>query len=134
MHEEKLGHRIEQFNNSLATLEAAVKWENDSENMARDSTIQRFEYTLEMGWKLLQYILKDERVALPVSSPRAVIKAAHATGLIADGDNWIRALDDRNDMSHMYSGGESEGIYRRIKDVYVDIFIQLRELVNEQYI
>ena len=133
MKENRLKHRIDQFIKSLDTLENALARENDSENIVRDSTIQRFEYTLEMGWKLLQCILKDERVALPVNSPKKVIKAAFESNLIEGGNNWIKALDDRNNMSHMYSSGDSEGVYDRIKKDYIYIFRQLKQVVDEQY-
>ena len=133
MEKNRLNHRKDQFIKSLDTLENALMRENDSDNIVRDSTIQRFEYTLEMGWKLLQCILKDERVALPINSPKKVIKAAYESDLIKNGDSWIKALDDRNDMSHMYSCSDSEGVYERIKKDYAHIFKQLKKVVDEQY-
>ena len=133
MEENRLHHRKDQFVKSLETLENALVRENDSDNIVRDSTIQRFEYTLEMGWKLLQFILKDERIALPINSPRKVVKAAYESDLIENGDSWIKALDDRNNMSHMYSCGGSEGVYERIKNDYIHIFRQLKQVIDEQY-
>ena len=122
---EQLNHRIEQFDKALASLEEVIKLDNDDKNIIRDSTIRRFAFTLEMGWKLLQAILAEEEVTMPIGSPKSVIKAAYENNMISDVDDWVMALRDRDNMSHLYSSDDSEAIYQRIKNIYIDIFRQL---------
>ena len=133
MLDEKLNRRIEQFNKALVTLEEAVNLDNDDSNIIKDSTIQRFEYTLEMGWKLLRCVLIDLQVDLAIDSPKTVVKTAFESKVITDGDGWANALKDRNSMSHIYSSDDSAVIYERIKRIYVDDFRQLRKWVNDNY-
>jgi nucleotidyltransferase substrate binding protein (TIGR01987 family) len=81
-----------------------------------DGTIQRFEVTFEIAWKLGKDYLDFSGIR--AASPRAVIKEAFRQELITEGDPWIQMLDDRNKTSHLYDKKETLQIYRRIRKSY----------------
>ncbi|MCU0882597.1 MAG: nucleotidyltransferase substrate binding protein [Hyphomonadaceae bacterium] len=64
--------------------------------------IQHFEMTWELGWKLLADLLVADGLPLERGAPRAVVRAAQESGLIADGQVWIDMIDARNKLSHLY--------------------------------
>lgn len=71
-------------------------------DLEREGLVQRFEYTWEVGWKLLRGYLDFSGVVLTTITPGAVIRAAFAANLIGDGDLWMAPLDARNGIAHTY--------------------------------
>jgi len=47
--------------------------------------IQRFEYSYELAWKTMKDYLQENGVTISPVTPRAVIKAAFAAGVVEDG-------------------------------------------------
>jgi nucleotidyltransferase substrate binding protein (TIGR01987 family) len=75
---------------------------DDFSELEREGLIQRFEFTFEPGWKLLKDYLEFSGVVLNPVTPREVIKAAFAAGLVTNGQLWIDMMLDRNRLSHTY--------------------------------
>ena len=91
----------------------------------RDGVIQRFEFTAELAWKSCREILLDEGF-VNIDSPKAVMRQALASGLIADGDGWFSLLQARNITSHMYSEDQAAAIYQSIRQTYLPLFLSLK--------
>lgn len=81
-----------------------------------DGTIQRFEFTFELAWKLAKHVLDYQ--GIEAGSPRDVIKEAFAQNFFKDGDAWIAMLEDRNRTSHVYDEEQVLRIYNKIKEKY----------------
>lgn len=81
--------------------------------LQRDATIQRFEFTFELSWKLMQRIIRDE--GIPVFGPKDAIRHAARIGLINDPERWFYFLQARNHTTHLYNESESSEIYMEIK-------------------
>lgn len=96
---------------ALAQLKISLQLPVDE--IVRDATIQRFEFTVELAWKLLQAVLAEEGVE--VASPRSAIRAAASNGLITETHEWFLSLDHRNLASHVYSEDLAKEIYTFIK-------------------
>lgn len=75
----------------------------------RDATIQRFEYTFELAWKLFRKVARIE--GLEVNSPRQAIRAAYDVGLLEDIDLWFELLEDRNRTSHTYDESTATQVF-----------------------
>ncbi|MGL6174670.1 MAG: nucleotidyltransferase substrate binding protein [Cellulosilyticaceae bacterium] len=88
-------------------------------DMIRDSVIQRFEFTYELTHKTLQELMKYEGITLENSFPRTIYKKAYVNGLIEDEKIWLNLLEDRNKTSHMYSEQLANEIAQKIKAIYV---------------
>ena len=96
-----------------------------------DAAIQRFEFTYELGWKLLRAYLSYNGIE-EVNTPREAFKEAFATGLIDDGELWIEMIKDRNLTSHTYNETVAISIYNRVKERYFGLFEKLeKELAGE---
>ena len=66
----------------------------------QDATIQRFEFTFELAWKLMKTILETE--GLEAISPKNVIREGATIGLIDDPQKWFGFLENRNLSVHTY--------------------------------
>ncbi len=86
-----------------------------TDDMLRDSVIQRFEYTYELCWKMLK-----RRLELDVPSPEAIdamsfrdmIRAGAERGLIDDPLLWFNYREKRNLTSHTYDEEVAQNVYR----------------------
>jgi len=87
--------------------------------LEKEGTIQRFEYTFELAWKLLKDYLEAEGALVAPLTPRQVIKDAFAARLIADGQTWIDMLDHRNLLAHTYDASVFEAAVAAIAEHYL---------------
>ncbi|YCO46421.1 nucleotidyltransferase substrate binding protein [Thermosynechococcus sp. FA-CM-4201] len=107
---------------ALATLQELPLGER-TDTIIRDAAIQRFEYTLEAVWKAAQLYLR-EREGLDIASPKGVIRACLAVGLLTpeEGrlalkmvDDCLRhAASDRNLTVHTYNETLADAIFSRL--------------------
>lgn len=100
-------------------------------DMIRDSVIQRFEFTYELTHKTLQELMKYEGITLENSFPRTIYKKAYVNGLIQDEKIWLNLLEDRNKTSHMYSEQLANEIAQKIKVTYVVVIGLLVQAIEK---
>ena len=96
-----------------------------------DATIQRFEFSVELFWKLLKRLLLD--LGQETNYPKAVLREAFSAGLIHQEQVWIRMLDDRNETSHTYDEELADAIYGRIKTTYYPLMQTTLEALRAGY-
>ena len=75
----------------------------------RDATIQRFEFTVELAWKVSIKFL-----GRPATSPKPVIREMAQSGLITDIQAWFEAIEARNKTSHSYDEAVALEIIQKI--------------------
>lgn len=95
----------------------------------RDALIQRFEFTFELTWKFLKVYLEDQGIN-DINSPKSVLKAAYAEGLINEEMVWINMLRSRNLTSHIYSEKTAIEISKNILNDYIPEFKKLIETMK----
>ncbi|MEQ1439894.1 nucleotidyltransferase substrate binding protein [Fontimonas sp. SYSU GA230001] len=94
--------------------------------LERQGLIQAFEFTYELAWTTLKDYLEWQGITGLVGS-RDTIREAFARGLIADGQQWMDMLSDRNRKSHTYHEGTALAIVEHVIDHYQRLFHQLRD-------
>jgi nucleotidyltransferase substrate binding protein (TIGR01987 family) len=70
--------------------------------LEKEGIIQRFEYTLELGWKTLKDKMEFDGLILDRIWPKVVIKEAFQAKCIDRIDTWLEMINDRNLLSHSY--------------------------------
>ncbi len=100
--------QLEQLSKAISTLSEALEMEPTQIN--KDGTIQRFEYTFELCWKMMQSASKSSGI-LDVNSPRESIRVAAQSGLVEDVEIWFDFLDARNQASHVYDQATADSVY-----------------------
>ena len=123
MGKERIKELYADYKQALERLNEALKEDIAKNKIAVDGTIQRFEFTFELSWKLCKVILRYNGVE--AETPRMVIKEAFKSGLIADGDGWVEMLEDRNKTSHIYDEPQALIIYEKIKKNHARMFKDL---------
>lgn len=108
----KLQAQYNDLNKALKKLnEALAEPETD---LNRDAAIQRFEFTFEMSWKVMQSIAKTNKPKL--YGVKAIIREAAALSLIDYPQTWLDFLEDRNLTVHTYKEKLAKEVYSRVKE------------------
>ena len=92
----------------------------DLEQIAKEGMIQRFKYCMELAWKTLKDYMENQGHVFSQVLPKMVIREAETAKLIDDPEIWLRALDDRNEMSHTFNCEKFEQVIERIGSLYVE--------------
>jgi nucleotidyltransferase substrate binding protein (TIGR01987 family) len=114
---------------ALGTLEEVLR--EPYSVIVRDATIQRFEYTFELAWKLFRRVAKVE--GIETGSPRQAIRAAYDVGVVENADAWFEMLEDRNRTSHTYNAVTAEQVYGSAKRLPGDLR-PILETVRARYL
>ena len=111
----KLEDKLRDLKKAFSKLKESAS-RNPDDDIVIDATIQRFEFTYELSWKLMKAYL-EYNGNLEATSPRKAIKESFKEGLIEDGAQWLDMLQDRNRTSHTYDENCAIEIFNNIKEV-----------------
>ncbi len=114
----------------LLEVTEADRFMNDLSELELEGLVQRFEYTFELSWKVLQDILIYKGYEFMLG-PNGTMKMAFEDGLITDHDGWRKMAKSRNTLSHVYDEDEVLPIIRLIYSDYAPLLKQLDETLGE---
>ena len=113
------------INKALAQLKAATSKE-PANDLERDGAIQRFEYTIEMLWKLAKVVLAENGVQ--AIAPKDVIRELANIGWINNPQTFIDYLLMRNESSHSYKEEIAKKVYAAAQNFTSDCEILIDTL------
>jgi nucleotidyltransferase substrate binding protein (TIGR01987 family) len=122
--------RFDNFENAYKLLEKYINIANPDE-LQRAGIIQFFEMAFELAWKVMKDYLEAE--GFQIKSPKEAIKQAFQAELLADGQVWIDALEDRNLTVHTYEEATAIEVAERIKTSYFPAMRQFYENLKGKY-
>jgi nucleotidyltransferase substrate binding protein (TIGR01987 family) len=100
----------------------------------QDSLIKRFEYTLEIAWKICKKHLEEEGFAeAATGSPKSIIRLASQRNLINNPETWFNYLQFRQDTSHDYSSDKAEAVLDIAESFYEDVVNLYRGMTGESF-
>ena len=95
---------IDELEKAVNALESVLKLEKN--DVTRDATIQRFEFCIELSWKVSRKVMGSSTTA-----PKEVIREMAQNNLINDVTIWLQAIDERNISSHTYNEDLANKVY-----------------------
>lgn len=111
----------------LEVTDSGVLVEQLSE-LEREGVIQRFEYTYELSWKVMQDYLQYLGFEFQ-TGPNGTIQLAFENGLISDHSGWRTMSKARITTSHTYDENDALEVARSIFDSYSLLLKELRDLL-----
>lgn len=129
--------RFNHFSKAFAQLKEAVEL-SEQRNLSKleeQGLIQTFEYTHEMAWNTLKDFLEEHGVKKIYGSKDAT-REAFKTGLIENGEAWMKMIESRNLTSHTYNEETATAIVSAIIHSYFaefsDFHVRMQKLKEEQ--
>ena len=108
---------LDAFQKALNQLDEGLKQAKLSpkDELLRDGVIQRFEYSMDLSWKMLQRYFKviaqiDEAA---IRTKKDIFREAARLKLIADAEAWIGHYEARNETSHIYNAEIAKSVFER---------------------
>jgi nucleotidyltransferase substrate binding protein (TIGR01987 family) len=89
---------------AVKRLEEAIK--QPKTEFIRDSVIQRFGFSVELGWKTAKKVMGSS-----TSAPKDIVREMAQGGYVANVEQWLEAIDMRNLLSHTYKEDVAEVVY-----------------------
>lgn len=112
----------------LLEVTKADKYIQDFSELELEGLVQRFEYTYELAWKVMQDLLIYKGYDFMLG-PNGTMKMALDDGLITNHDAWRRMTKSRNTLSHVYDEEEVIPIIKLIFSDYAPLLKELDELL-----
>ena len=130
---ERLKNKFKNLTNALNRLKEVLENKDTEFTIKRDSTIQRFEFTIELFWKFLKTYMEEMGVnEEAVKFPRDILVKSYENDLITDENVWINMMFDRNKTSHIYDEEEVNKIYYNIEHDYFPIMRDNYESIKKK--
>jgi nucleotidyltransferase substrate binding protein (TIGR01987 family) len=122
-----LKKKLADFANALERLEESYTksiqiQKTNAFSFYRDSTIQRFEFTLEIAWKSIKTFLLEEE-GVECRSPKSCIRELFSTAHLNEIQiqTLLEMVDDRNLATHTYHEAIADNIFHSIES-YIALF------------
>ncbi|NDE15163.1 nucleotidyltransferase [bacterium] len=117
---------------SLLDAHAALKRSlaQPENEFSRNSSIQCFEFTLELVWKTLKRVL--EIYGVEVANSRDTFRAAMKINVIDAPEVWFKYIELRNLSSHTYKESIAKQIYQELPGFDADVDNVVSKLKNLQ--
>lgn len=113
-------YALREMGNAIERLREALARDANLDSMMLDATIQRFEFCVELTWKVLKKLLQAE--GEEAKTPKQALRKAYAVGWIDEEDVWPAMIKDRNLTSHTYQEELARKIYTHIHTYYPELW------------
>lgn len=129
--------RFNHFSKAFAQLKEAVELSEQRKlsKLEEQGLIQSFEYTHEMAWNTLKDFLEERGVKKLYGSKDAT-REAFKTGLIENGEAWMKMIESRNLTSHSYNEETATAIVSAIVHSYfgefLDFHVRMQNMKENQ--
>ncbi len=120
--------RFHNYTKALQTLTEAIELAHQRplSKLEKQGLIQSFEFTHELGWKVLKDYLEDRGISGLIGSKDAT-RSAFQNGLIEDGQAWMDMIKARNLTSRTYNQEVAENIEQDTLARFYPAFVAMAE-------
>ena len=116
--------RFENYQAALLTFEAAAARYAQLSELEKDGLIQRFEFTFDLAWKVMQDFLKHVGYR-DIKGPRPCLTQM-AQDHVVDAFLWEELLTARNELSHIYDEDKSREWLDKIVSDFLPVLQEFR--------
>ena len=105
-----------------------------SDSFVLSGIVQKYCLTFDLAWKVMKDIIIEQYAITNfiVGSPKEVLRVARNVDLIND-DIWLQMLSTRNELTYDYNRILAEEYVDDIVYKYIDVFVALKNKVEEFY-
>ncbi|MGC8733981.1 MAG: HI0074 family nucleotidyltransferase substrate-binding subunit [bacterium] len=135
---DKFRKRLKDFENSIKRFRESIKLAKKKKNtelysFLRDSSIQRFEFTFEIFWKLIKTAIK-ELEGIECNSPKSCFRELFKNKYIDQKKltKLFEMVDSRNLTVHTYSEELADELFKKLR-IYLELMDFVVSKIKEGY-
>ena len=122
---------FENLSEAITRLAEVLQKPNiEQDQLLQDAAIQRFEFCIELYWKVLKKFLAYEKIM--TNTPREVLQQAYQSKLINDEKLWLTMMDDRNKNSHVYKEEVAQQVFLNLRQ-YLPVMQQTYHALKQRF-
>jgi len=115
----ELDKAILTLSDALSFAELSKTLANQTQfKIARDACIQRFEYCIELSWKISM-----KKLGSQVKHAKLAIREMARADLIDSAETWLDFIEARNNTSHSYDEETARKVFEQIQIFHVEVKI-----------
>ncbi len=127
--------KYENFCASLKNMKEIYTYEEPYNTVVLTGLVGLYEICFEQSWKMMKEILEIHGYEEGATgSPKIILRTAYRAGMIRDEKAWLRALQERNNVTHSYNEKIALEIVRQAKAVFYDLFVQLKDEIDKNWL
>lgn len=113
---------LEELKKAISTLNEALEFAEDVKShptqfkIARDACIQRFEYCIELSWKVSMKTLGSM-----TKFPKQAVREMARANLISSAETWLDFIEARNNSSHSYDEDIAQKVFAEIQTFHKEV-------------
>ncbi|WP_373216006.1 HI0074 family nucleotidyltransferase substrate-binding subunit [Ruminococcus sp. 5_1_39BFAA] len=127
--------KYENFCSSLANMKEIYNYEEPYDNVILTGLVGLYEICFEQAWKMMKEILENHGYEESATgSPKLILKTAYKAGMIKDESLWLKALQERNNVTHSYNQKIALGIVSQAKENFYHMFCELKNEIESNWL
>ena len=118
-----------------SNMKDIYNYEEPYDNVVITGLVGLYEICFEQSWKMMKEILEIHGYAEGATgSPKIILKTAYKAGMIRDEEQWLHALQARNNVTHSYNQKIALGIIADAKEEFYQMFCELKTEIEENWL
>ena len=127
--------KYENFCASLKNMKEFYDYDEPYNTVVLTGLVGLYEICFEQSWKMMKEILEIHGYEEGATgSPKIILRTAYRAGMIKNEDAWLRALQERNNVTHSYNEKIALEIVRQAKAIFYDLFVQLKDEIDKNWL
>lgn len=127
--------KYDNFCSSLANMKEIYNYEEPYDNVILTGLVGLYEICFEQAWKMMKEILENHGYEESATgSPKLILKTAYKAGMIKDESLWLKALQERNNVTHSYNQKIALGIVSQAKESFYHMFCELKNEIESNWL
>lgn len=127
--------KYENFCACLKNMKEIYDYDEPYNTVVLTGLVGLYEICFEQSWKMMKEILEIHGYEEGATgSPKIILRTAYRAGMIKNEDAWLRALQERNNVTHSYNEKIALEIVRQAKAIFYDLFVQLKDEIDKNWL
>ena len=127
--------KYENFCASLKNMKEIYTYEEPYNTVVLTGLVGLYEICFGQSWKMMKEMLEIHGYEEgDTGSPKIILRTAYRAGMIRDEKAWLRALQERNNVTYSYNEKIALEIVRQAKAVFYDLFVQLKDEIDRNWL
>ena len=114
----KIESQLKDLKRAINRLDESLSLEKS--DIARDSSIKRFEMVMDLVWKVLKTKLENEEQII-VRSPVDAFRESYKQGYLENEGEWVEFIKMRNETVHIYKEILADRVYKKLPKVLLKL-------------